>query len=72
MSCVVCHEPGPNLCSWTCLRSATAELDENMISLHSLGPGESERRYELAARNGQLTSALIRHPQPPRADQAAS
>lgn len=69
MSCVVCQEPGPDLCTWTCLRSASAELDRNMATLRALGHGDGQR-YELAARNGELTSALIRHPQPSRADPA--
>lgn len=64
MSCVICYEPGPDLCSWTCLRSATAELESNMAALRTFSTDDADRRYDLAARNGQLTSALIRHPQP--------
>lgn len=65
MSCVVCYEPGPDMCSWTCLRSATAEREPNMAVLRALPADDTDRRYGLAARNGELTSALIRHPQPP-------
>lgn len=66
MGCVVCNEPGPGLCSWSCLRSASAELEANMGALRLLQADDSARRYELAARNGELTSALVRCPKPPK------
>lgn len=65
MSCVVCREPGPELCSWTCLKRATAELDANVAALRSQASDDGDQRDRLAARNGELTSALLRHPQPP-------
>ena len=36
-----------------------------MGMLRTLVPDDNERRYQLAARNGALTSALSSHPQPP-------
>lgn len=61
MVCVICDEPGPEVCSWPCLRGARDEIRSNIRALHRLPPGgeHAERRYELAARNGQLTSAMV-------------
>ena len=60
--CVMCGEPAGvdnPLCSRDCLLEARHELDDNVALLHQQGI-DGERRAALTARNGDLTSALIR------------
>lgn len=59
MSCVICTEAGRALCSETCRRSATRELEANLASLNALPADRASARGKLVERNGQLTSALV-------------
>ena len=62
-TCVMCGKPAvvySSLCSRECLAAAERELDENQLVLQ-LGPRTPPAvRTKLAARNGQLTSAISR------------
>jgi hypothetical protein len=61
-ACVVCDRPcdgGNLLCSRDCLLRANREIDQNVAVLHRRS-GDPEARAALAARNGYLTSALLR------------
>lgn len=61
MLCSMCQKSGPAVCSWACVQAATKELDANVEKLRSLplDDDDGNRRYQLAARNGELTSALM-------------
>ena len=59
--CVVCEQPGDELCSYSCLEASMREREENVATLHGLGdtPASRERRRALELRNGRITSALM-------------
>lgn len=60
MACLICTEHGPALCTETCRRAASRELDGNLAALRAMPADSGDgHRYELAERNGQLTSALL-------------
>ncbi|MBS3940716.1 MAG: hypothetical protein KG028_07130 [Actinobacteria bacterium] len=62
-SCVVCGAPVEQVgcCSFSCVRDARRELDQNLARLRSLQThdGPTGTRTRLTERNGALTAALM-------------
>jgi hypothetical protein len=62
-SCVVCGVPVEQVgcCSFSCVREARRELDQNLARLRSLQThdGPTATRTRLTERNGALTAALL-------------